>query len=336
MVRNEYSQIMGAQTDRIVKIESLLRRHRQVNFQTLLNELEVSAATIKRDLAFLRDRLGCPIVYDRADDTYRLDASAQVGERHEIPGLWFSGKELHALLTAHQLLSGLDPNGALNRHVGPLLDRIHQLVGQSERDKIDVMQRIRVVNAVQRPVEAPCFESVCSGLLGRKRLTFAYFTRSRQAASTRLVSPQRLIHYRNTWYLDAWCHTNNDLRRFALDAMDDVQVSDDKAKEVPIGTVAKTLDGGYGIYAGSQVQWAHLLFSARAAQWVAREHWHPDQQLTKLPDGRVEMRLPFADMTELRMDILRHGPEVEVLAPDALRDEVSKQLREALATYDVK
>jgi predicted DNA-binding transcriptional regulator YafY len=324
---------MGAQTDRIVKIESLLRRHRRVNIQTLLHELEVSAATVKRDLGFLRDRLGCPIVYDRAEDTYRLDTSAQVGERHEIPGLWFSGKELHALLTAHQLLSGLDPNGALNRHVGPLLDRIHQLVGQSERDEIDVMQRIRVVNAGQRPVEAPCFESVCSGLLGRKRLSFAYFTRSRQAVSTRLVSPQRLIHYRSTWYLDAWCHTNDDLRRFALDAMDDVQVGEDQAKEVTIAKVAESLDGGYGIYAGSQVQWARLWFSPRAAQWVAREHWHPDQQLTRLPDGSVEMQLPFVDMTELRMDILRHGPEVKVLAPQALRDEVHRQLRATLATY---
>jgi len=324
---------MGAQTDRIVKIESLLRRHRLVNFQTLLHELEVSPATVKRDLAYLRDRLGCPIVYDRAEDTYRLDTSAQVGERHEIPGLWFSAKELHALLTAHQLLSGLDPNGALNRHVGPLLERIHQLVGQSERDKIDVMQRIRVVHAGRRPVEAPCFEAACSALLGRNKLSFRYFTRSRQTESRRQASPQRLIHYRNTWYMDAWCHKNNDLRRFALDAMAEVQVSDEKAKEVALSTVAKTLDGGYGIYAGNKLQWARLRFSALAAQWVAREQWHPDQQLHTLEDGRIELKLPFVDMVELSMDILRHGPEVEVLEPTALRDEVHKQLRLALATY---
>lgn len=324
---------MSAQTDRIVKIESLLRRNRPVNFQTLRDFLEVSPATIKRDLAFLRDRLGCPIIYDRAEDTYRLDASAQVGERLEIPGLWFSATELHALLTAHQLLSGLEPNGALNRHVGPLLDRIHQLVGQNDRDRIDVMQRISVINASQRPVEAPCFEAVCSALLGRHRLSFKYFTRSRQAESHREGSPQRLIYYRNTWYLDAWCHKNNDLRRFALDAMDDVQVRDDKAKEVAISTVIKKLDGGYGIYAGNQVRWARLLFSARASQWVARERWHPDQQLTALDDGRVEMELPFTDMTELRMDILRHGPEVEVLEPKELRAEVAQQLRDAMAIY---
>ncbi len=324
---------MGAQTDRLVQIESLLRRKRQVTFQDLIHELEASAATIKRDLAYLRDRLGCPVVYDRADKTYRIDPSPQVGERREIPGLWFTGKELHALLTAHQLLSGLDPNGALNRHVTPLLERLHSLVAQNERDKIDVMQRVRVVNASMRPVEAPCFESVSNALLGRKRLHFSYHTRSRNTTSDREVSPQRLIHYRNTWYLDGWCHLNQDLRRFALDAMDQVQVQDRAAQEVSIEDVAKALDGGYGIYAGNQVRWATLLFSERAAQWVAREQWHPDQQLRTLPDGRVEMKLPFADPTELSMDILRHGPDVEVSEPAELRQAGARQLRDAVAVY---
>lgn len=324
---------MGAQTDRLVRIESLLRRKQQVTFQDLLNELEASPATVKRDLAYLRDRLGSPIVDDRADNTYRIDESPQVGGRREIPGLWFNGKELHALLTAHQLLSGLDPNGALNRHVTPLLERLHSLVGQNERDKIDVMQRVRVVSAGIRPVEAPCFEAVSNALLGRKRLRFSYHTRSRNTKSDREVSPQRLIHYRNTWYLDAWCHLNQDLRRFALDAMDQVQVQDQAAKEVSIKEVAKALDGGYGIYAGNHVRWATLVFTQRAAQWVANEQWHPEQQLRTLDDGSVEMKLPFTDVTELSMDVLRHGPEVKVMEPSELRQLVVQQLRAAVAVY---
>ena len=324
---------MGAQTDRIVKIENLLRRHRRVNFQTLQQTLEVSRATVKRDLAFLRDRMGCPIVYDRAEDSYRIDTSHQVGDRHEIPGLWFNGKELHALLTAHQLLDGLDPNGALSRHVTPLLDRIHQLIGHTADDQARVMQRVRVVQAGQRPVEAPCFEAVCSALLAGQRLRFAYFTRSRQSRSEREVSPQRLTHHRHTWYLDAWCHQAKALRRFALDAMGQVSVLDDAALEVPLAEVQQALDGGYGIYAGNQVQWATLRFTARAAQWVAHEHWHPDQQLQPQPDGTLLLRLPFVDMTELRMDILRHGPDVEVLEPPALRQAVAEHLQQALAMY---
>jgi len=310
----------------------MLRCRARLSAQDMMNELEISAATLKRDLEFLRNRLNAPILYDRAENTYRL-GKPLVGERHELPGLWFDENELYALLTAHQLLSGLDPDGALSRHVRPLLDRIHQLLGQSEADKLDTLQRIRVAGAAHRPVQASVFEAVCAALLERKRLHFGYLTRSRKSVSQREVSPQRLIHYRGTWYLDGHCHDSKELRRFALDAMSDTRPGNQVARDVAIKTVEKTLDGGYGIYAGNAVRWATLMFNDMAAQWVSREQWHPEQRLRALNDGRLEMQLPFVNITELCMDVLRHGPAVEVIDPPDLREAVGKQLRLALALY---
>ena len=103
--------------------------------------------------------------------------------------------------------------------------------------------------------------------------------------------------------------------------------------KVSIKEVAKALDGGYGIYAGNHVRWATLVFTQRAAQWVSHEQWHPEQQLRTLDDGSVEMKLPFTDLTELSMDVLRHGPEVKVTEPTELSQLVAQQLREALAVY---
>lgn len=71
----------------------------------------------------------------------------------------------------------------------------------------------------------------------------------------------------------------------------------------------------------------------RAAQWVGHEQWHPEQQLRTLDDGSVEMQLPFTDLTELSMDVLRHGPEVKGVEPVELRQLVAQQLRDALAVY---
>ncbi|MBK7515050.1 MAG: WYL domain-containing protein [Betaproteobacteria bacterium] len=75
------------------------------------------------------------------------------------------------------------------------------------------------------------------------------------------------------------------------------------------------MDGGYGIYAGAKRAWATLLFKPQAAQWVSREEWHPDQQVSWLPDGRYQLKVPFNDETELIMDLLRQGEFVEVVAP---------------------
>ena len=54
-----------SQTDRIARIRRLLDERRSISRQTLLDQLEVSPATLKRDLAFLRDAMNTPIVWDR-------------------------------------------------------------------------------------------------------------------------------------------------------------------------------------------------------------------------------------------------------------------------------
>jgi len=319
---------------RLYRIEALIRSRGHVNFQTLLDELEVSPATLKRDLEYLRSRLGAPIEYDRDLNGYRFGA-AHTGPRHELPGLWFDEAELYSLLMAQQLLSSLDSDGLLSRHLQPLLDRIHQLLasGEGEAAATLLMKRVKIVSAQRRPVPSRFFERVSAALLGRRRLHLRYLTRTRREVTEREVSPQRLVHYRNTWYLDAWCHRVDALRRFALDAIEQAKLLDKAARELSLKKVAAEMDAGYGIYAGSTPQWAVLRFDPQAAQWAQREEWHPQQSGQLLPDGSFELRLPFVDTNELLMDVLRQGDQVLVVSPPELVAAVRSRLAAALAAY---
>jgi predicted DNA-binding transcriptional regulator YafY len=147
------------------------------------------------------------------------------------------------------------------------------------------------------------------------------------------------VNYRNTWYLDAWCHASNGLRRFALDAMRAATLLDAKARQVPLRELEAALDAGYGIYGGgdAKVKWATLVFSAEAAQWVANEEWHPQQKARWLGGrpgaGRYELQVPYSDATELAMDILRHGDSVIVTGDKALAALIGARLRSAAARY---
>ena len=146
----------------------------------------------------------------------------------------------------------------------------------------------------------------------------------------RQVSPQRLVHYRDNWYLDAWCHWRNGLRSFSVDAVVRVQVQDTPAIDVPDAELDDVLGAGYGIFSGRHVQWAILRFSADRARWVSAERWHPDQIGRWNSQGQWLLNVPYADPRELVMDILRHVPEVDVIGPDELRAEVVHRLREGL------
>ena len=321
-------------TERFYKIELLLRSRGCVSFAALQEELSVSPATLKRDLQYLRDRLSAPIVYDAFSNGYRFDAPTSIAAaRHELPGLWFSENEIHALLTMHQLLAGLDDDGVLARHLQPLMDKLQGMLGTDESAARELMRRVKVIGTARRRVPSKHFELLGSALMQRKRLRLRYFKRSDRSESEREVSPQRLVNYRSTWYLDAWCHASDGLRRFALDAVRDAALLEAKAKHVALRELEADLDAGYGIYGGGgeKVKWATLVFNADAAQWVANEEWHPQQKARWLGDGRYELQVPYSDPTELTMDILRHGDSVFVAGDKALAARIRERLKAALA-----
>jgi len=323
---------MMTKTARVYKIEMLIRNRGHVSFQTLLDELEVSPATLKRDLEYLRDQLGAPIEYDRFSNGYRLAAEAR-GQKHELPGLWFSERELYSLLMAYRLLSELDSDGVISRHLQPLLDRIHQMLGTGEAEAKELLKRVKIIGSATRPVSSQFFELVGEALLKRRRLHMRYHTRGRGDVSERDVSPQRMVYYRNTWYVDAWCHTREKVQRFALDAIESAATLDAKAKDVSLRQVQAEMDGGYGIYAGGERQWATLAFEPRAAQWVSKEEWHPQQKSKWLEGDIYELTVPYTDETEILMDVLRHGDQVRVVAPDTLVKAARARLVAAVRRY---
>ncbi|MEJ6003222.1 helix-turn-helix transcriptional regulator [Paucibacter soli] len=322
-------------TERFYKIEMLIRARECVSFAALLEALEVSPATLKRDLQYLRERMDAPIEYDAMANGYRFGQQWR-GAKHELPGVWFSEKELHALLTMHQLMSSLDEEGLLTRHLQPMFDKLSGMLGSDEAEARELTRRVKLIVTARRRVPSEHFETVGSAVVKRQRLRLRYRKRAAGGASVseRVVSPQRLVHYRNTWYLDAWCHQSEGFRRFALDAIEQAQALEDKAKAVSSKQLEAELDQGYGIFAGGKTQWATLVFSAAAAQWVAREEWHPSQRSAWLEDGRWRLELPYVDATELLMDLLRHAGQVRVEAPAALRQAYAQRLKEAAAALD--
>ena len=320
-----------SQAQRLGRMKHLLDSGQCLAPSRLQALLQVSSATVKRDVALLRDQMNAPIVFDRERGGYCLDPNQRLpGAQYELPGLWLSAAEVHALLTMQHLLSNLDAGGLLGPHIAPLLDRLAKMLDDGAPTSAEVARRIRVQTVGARPVQVPHFQAVGSALLRRQRLHIHYHGRGSNAQAWREVSPQRLIHYRDNWYLDAWCHWRQALRSFAVDAILSAQVLDRPAIDIADAELDALLGAGYGIFAGREVQWATLRFTPERARWVAAETWHPHQRGKFEPDGSYRLSLPYADPRELVMDVLRHVPQVQVLGPAALRDEVANKLRAAV------
>ena len=261
-----------SQTERLYRLKSLLDSGRCLTRERLLADLGISPATLKRDIAHLRDRINAPIVFDRLQGGYRLDASqALVGTQYELPGLWLSADEIHALLTMQHLLANLDAGGLLGPHIAPLLTRLGKLLDSGAPSHAELARRIRVQTVGARRLHVPHFQVVGSALLRRQRLQINYHGRGRDQVQAREVSPQRLIHYRDNWYLDAWCHLRNGLRSFAVDAVRSAQVLDRPAIDVADAELDAVLGAGYGILPAARCAGRACAFQRRVpAGWRMR------------------------------------------------------------------
>lgn len=316
-------------TERFYKIQELLKRQYGVTMRELQATLAVSRSTLCRDLDYLRDRLGVPITWNPKVQVYRLDGE----DRQELPGIWFSEREIHALLTMMELINQLEPAGLLAPRIGPLKERLAKLLEEGTGSAKEAVKRIRILPMAQRPVESELFQTLVDALIHRKRLKIHHFGRRNGQITERDLSPQRLVYYRDNWYLDAFCHLRDDLRSFALDAIQHAEHGDKPAVSVDEHTLKAFFEGSYGIFNGKPNHVAKLKFSPFRAQWVAREIWHPQQTGQYLPDGSYQLEIPYRINTELIREILKEGSEVEVLEPNELRQEIIGVLTQTHVIY---
>ncbi|WP_440998216.1 helix-turn-helix transcriptional regulator [Arhodomonas sp. SL1] len=319
-----------ARTERIYRLHALLRDSRHpVPFQRLREHLEVSDATIKRDIQFLRDQLDAPLAYDPEANGYHYD---EADGPFELPGLWLNHSELYALLASEQLLEAVQP-GVLRDRIGPLRGRIRRLLGDSVTDAEEFARRVRIDRVTSRATPGEAFTPAADATLSRRQLAFTYHARARDEVSRRRVHPQQLLHYRGNWYLSAWCTDREALRIFSLDRIREAAILDEPTRDLDTDDHDRYLRASFGIFTGTAESWAVLRFSPHAARWVADEHWHPDQIGQWTADGGWELQVPYSDPTELIQEVLRHGPDAEVVAPQTLRRHVANKLHRAVAQY---
>lgn len=342
-----------------------------IPMRTLCERLQCHKSTIKRVMERMKLYYNAPIHYDHKRRGYIYQQGKD--QRFELPGIWFTPDEILALLTFQALLSQLQPGllnpllDPLNKRINNILaikqgekqrpsakssppEPPRQLtlidppdpatpspqLQQGQQHQTATAQlagRIRLITQAARHPSPTPLTTIADAIGRRQRLHIRYHGRGRDQISERDISPQRLTHYRDNWYLEAWCHQANSLRRFAVDRILKTRRLDQAAKEIAPEQLAADMDAGYGIFGGTQTHTAVLQFTPERARWIADEHWHPDQKSSHLSDGSYRLEIPYTDPRELILDILRYGPDVKVLQPPELQQQITDRLQQALAQY---
>jgi proteasome accessory factor C len=319
--------------ERIYQLHTILSGRRTPASNRLLQDkLECSESTIKRLVGLMRNHFDAPIIYDRKRNGYYYDMETGA-HPYELPGLWFNADELWGLLTCHRMLRDIS-HGIFGEQIAQLQTRIEKLLALDNSSAECKLESVKILTMASRyKGHDQLFTKIAAALFGNRRLKLVYQARSDGQISERTISPQNLIYYRDNWYIDAWCHSKNGLRTFALEKIKTAIRQNIPAKHIDRQQLEAHYASAYGIFGGPAQHLAKLKFTPERARWIADEKWHPKQTGRWLDNGSYELCIPFGDHRELLMDILRHGRNVEIIEPEFLKQAAIQEIQAMSEIY---
>ena len=167
------------------------------------------------------------------------------------------------------------------------------------------------------------FDIIIEAIVKKYQLEIAY--QSLQMKKTvRIIEPLKLINYQGRWYLLSWCSLRRDYRIFHL-----ARILQAEQGERCTGTdriLPEELNRSFGIFKGSPLYNAEILFTGYAAQLIKNQFWHKDQKIEQKKNG-ILLKLPVRDDREIIMKILQYGSQAQVLKPDGLRGKIAEEIR---------
>lgn len=312
--------------ERFLWFDNRARSKKYPNATSLAREFEMSSKTAQRDIEFMRDRLGCPLVYDQTEKGYYYES-----ETFSLPLVYMSSSEFTSLAVARKLLQDLgggisdEISGAIRKITGVLQKHVAGI------DDMDGIVSFHLVNYT--PTPETTFSSVLEACAGRRTLTFDYSSPSRKGSVSRTVEPYHLFNYMGTWHLIAFCRLRNGIRDFRLNRIEHITMNDETFSAPQGFDFNRYFDSSFGLYKSGKRRNVVLKFGPDHARWVRDEVWHKDQKQRHLTDGSLELEFPVADFKEIIREIMRHGAGVEVLKPADLRELVRAEADRIAAVY---
>ena len=318
----------NAEVIRQWKILKAIEAGRFVGSAQLAAEHGVTERTIRRDVEALQEA-GFPLYDDRANGrkVWRLVE----GYRQKLVQ-GFTLSELAALYFSRNMLSflGRAPFGqdlesafskireALPQKSLPFLSRIQDLFSARPDPWKDYSEKQDVIAAL------------IDAILHQKRARIEYYSFHSRRRKGYTVEPYRVVYHHGGLYLYARAQEYGEVRTFAVERIQRIEVLDQSFEIPPDFSVAEYSRSAFGI-AGGEAEDVEIAFDAEMAGYIRERLWHESQQLHEEPDGSVRLKLHVAPGWELKSWIKGFTPHVRVLAPARLRKELVEELEQGRA-----
>jgi predicted DNA-binding transcriptional regulator YafY len=313
--------------ERYLWFHARLKQRRFPKLRDLMEKFEISSRQAAREIEFMRDFFNAPIEYSAEESGYYY-----ADDSFDLPGIWTSEEEIVALIIAKRL-SGSIPDKKIKKKIDVFFKKIYAHI---DLDLTGLEEKISLKNIRYYAVEPSIFNSTVLGLSKGRRLQIVYCSAYTRRETSRVVNPLHLLLYMGNWHLIAYCESKKGIRDFVLSRIRSAEILDEAVAPRltdEVKSVAGLIENNYGIFFEGEPREVVIRFDLAAATLVRDQIWFPGQKVVDRADGSIDLSFPVSDFREVMGDILRFGPDAEVLAPPELRTKIKQTIARMNSIY---
>ncbi|PNW65395.1 UNVERIFIED_CONTAM: DNA-binding protein [Euhalothece sp. KZN 001] len=322
---------MSRQLERLLHIDAFLRYQQRQTSDTLAEALEVSERTIRKDLAFLRDRYHAPLEFTKKEGWHYTDS------QWRLPSVALSKGELFALTLGARMLEayvGSPYEGELRSSIQRLANRLPEKIRinleQLADERIVFRTGAKMMNLnpqVWEELERACHHS--------QKVWIRYYAASKNEESERVIDPYLIDIYRGSNpYVIAFCNKRQDFRDFRIDRIRELKVLDESFQRDPSFNPEEYLASRFQYERGNQSFSVAIWFDPATAPFIRERRWHITQDIEENADGSLILRMDVPGLNDLKRWVLGYGKGAMVLEPPELVQLMTKEVEAIQKFYD--
>lgn len=308
----KHTGVMARTTGRTLSLLDLLQTGRTWSGAALRARLDISARTLRRDIADLRS-LGYGI-----DAVPGVGGGYRLGIGSSIPPLTLTSDEAVAIAVGLRASALAAITGLEDASAGALA-KLEQSLSTESRERIATVERALVpLTGNRKSIDMDTVVTVARAIRESRRLRIDYLRHDGREVR-RVVEPHRIVHTADRWYLVARDVDRREWRTLRLDRLTPKLPFDAVFTATPISDEQLRGLTTRSISIAPYPHRARLNMLASAAE--VSEHFGPAvAEVVDHGDSTCTLTTGSASLEELALYVGTSGIDFEILEGDGLRD----------------
>jgi predicted DNA-binding transcriptional regulator YafY len=315
-------------TARLLRLQILLWQNLSgLEIEEIARRCLISKRTAYRDLRALETELNVPI--------WEEGSKRGIAEGYFLPPIAFTEAEAVNIFLAVRKMQNFSPlcNSSLSSTFMKLNAIVPPILKKQIQNTIDHLER---QPRDERKINN--FDKLIKAWLSGNRVTVRYQELYGQKPLKYTIEPYFIEpSARNRAnYVIAYCRENKSICTFIIDRIVGEVKIEAETFEIPEHfNIDKYLASAWGAFADQKVEGIKLRFSKRISLAIKETSFHPSQVTELQGDGSLIMKLKVNNTGDFHAWIMSWGKDVEVLEPEALKNEMKDVIRTLADVYDI-